>query len=64
MPRGRGRGFGIGFGPGRGMGMGMGNPYPFCRWFPWMPRWWWTGMYGAMAPGAYPVPYYSYPYWG
>ena len=19
-----------------------------CRWFPWMPRWWWTGMYGPI----------------
>jgi hypothetical protein len=21
-----------------------------CRWFPWLPRWWWTGLYGAMYP--------------
>ncbi|MFZ2070259.1 MAG: hypothetical protein WAV32_01375 [Halobacteriota archaeon] len=47
-----------------GMGMGMGNPYPFCRRFPWMPRWWWTGMYGPIAPWTYPVPYYGYPYGG
>jgi len=20
----------------------------FCRWFPWMPRWWWSGMYGPV----------------
>ncbi len=64
MARGRGfgRGFWSGFGPGRGMG--MGNPYPYCRNFPWLPRRWWTGMYGAMAPslGTYPVPYYGYPY--
>jgi len=66
MPRGRGigfgRGFGSGFGPGRGMG--MGNPYPFCRNFPWLPRGWWTGMYRPIAPasGAYPMPYYGYPY--
>ena len=19
-----------------------------CRWFPWLPRWWWTGMYGPV----------------
>ncbi|RLI76226.1 hypothetical protein DRP04_12825 [Archaeoglobales archaeon] len=19
-----------------------------CRWFPWLPRWWWTGMYGPI----------------
>ena len=64
MARGRGfgRGFWSGFGPGRGMG--MGNPYPYCRNFPWLPRRWWTGMYGAMAPapGMYPMPYYGYPY--
>jgi len=29
--------------------------YPYwgwgrCRWFPWLPRWWWTGMYGSIAP--------------
>ncbi|MDI6859032.1 MAG: hypothetical protein QMC85_00900 [Methanocellales archaeon] len=53
MPRyGRGRGFwGPGFGMGFwGRGFGMGNPYPFCRRFPWMPRWWWTGMYGPITP--------------
>ena len=20
-----------------------------CRWFPWLPRWWWTGMYGPIT---------------
>ena len=30
-------------------GWGRGNPYPFCRWFPWLPRWWWTGMYGPIV---------------
>jgi hypothetical protein len=35
------------FGWGR-WGPGRGNPYPFCRWFPWRPRWWW-----AYAPGPY-----------
>ncbi|MDI6885515.1 MAG: hypothetical protein QMD22_04045 [archaeon] len=63
MPRGRGIGFGRGFGFGLGPGRGMGNPFPFCRRFPWMPRWWWTGMYGPIAPGTYPVPYYGYPFW-
>lgn len=19
-----------------------------CRWFPWLPRWWWTGVYGPV----------------
>jgi hypothetical protein len=55
--RGLGRGFWSGFGPGRGMG--MGNPYPFCRNFSWLPRWWWTGMYGPIVPSySYPYPYY------
>ncbi|MFX0195047.1 MAG: DUF5320 domain-containing protein [Candidatus Hodarchaeota archaeon] len=26
-------GFGRGFGP---------NPFWNCRWFPWLPRWWWA----------------------
>jgi len=45
MPRGRGW-----------FGRGFGNPYPFCRWFPWLPRWWW-------AYPAFSQPYYSGP-WG
>lgn len=30
-------------------------PYTFwrCRWFPWLPRWWWTGMYGPVSYGPY-----------
>ncbi|MFX1453625.1 MAG: DUF5320 domain-containing protein [Promethearchaeota archaeon] len=47
---GRGFGFGLGLGfgrqfffPGYGMGRGLGpNPYLNCRWFPWLPRWWWA----------------------
>jgi len=27
---------------------GRGNPFPFCRWFPWLPRWWWSGAYGPI----------------
>ena len=57
MPRrGFGRGYGFfrgGFGRGIswfGWGRGFGNPYPFCRWFPWLPRWWWTGIYGPVTP--------------
>jgi hypothetical protein len=54
------------FGWGRG-GWGRGNPYPFCRWYPWRPRWWWAygaGSYraGAGYVGTYPAgarpPYY------
>jgi hypothetical protein len=29
-------------------GFWPGNPFGFCRWFPWMPRWWWTGAYGPV----------------
>jgi hypothetical protein len=57
MGRGRrmwpGRGRGFGFGPwcARGFGpgpwSGRGNPYPWCRFFPWLPRWWWASGYGG-----------------
>jgi hypothetical protein len=33
--------------------------YPYwgrCRWFPWLPRRWWTGIYGPITP-------YTAPYW-
>jgi len=53
MPRGRGW-FGRGWGRGW-FGWGFGNPYPFCRWFPWLPRWWW-------AYPAYGLPYYGIPW--
>ncbi|MHC1567019.1 MAG: hypothetical protein ACXQT5_00945 [Candidatus Syntropharchaeia archaeon] len=49
------------FGFGRGW-FGRGWWYGGRCWrFPWLPRWWWTGMYGPW----YPAPYYSYPgyYW-
>ncbi|MGB9727993.1 MAG: DUF5320 domain-containing protein [Nitrososphaeria archaeon] len=32
----------------------MGYWYWRCRWFPWLPRWWWTGIYGPLTP---------FPYW-
>lgn len=25
-----------------------------CRWFPWLPRWWWTGIYGSISPWTAP----------
>jgi len=62
LPRGWfGRGFWFGW------GRGFGNPYPFCRWFPWLPRWWWA--YPALSLLYYGVPwgfpYYStLPYYG
>jgi len=71
MPNGRGRGGGRGFRPygvSYGMGsywLGRGNPYPFCRNFPWLPRWWWAGQYAATSPyvGGYGYPM-SAPYAG
>lgn len=43
-----------------GRGRGMGNPYPYCRFYPWMPRRWWAmGMSpyatGPYAPGTVPT---------
>ncbi len=57
---GRGRGLAgygpaIGFGRGFGMGRGMGNPYPFCRFYPWLPRRWW-----AMGITPYATSYQPY----
>lgn len=73
---GRGRGRGWGMGPGWGWGMGLGpNLFWNCRWFPWLPRWWWayprvmgTG-FVPYHPYLYyrrPYPFYSspYPYYG
>ena len=66
--RGRGGGFGrgywpgAGFGRGFGMGQGMGNPYPYCRFYPWMPRRWW-----AMGMNPYATQPYAQgapPTWG
>jgi len=46
MPRGHGRGW---------FGYPYGYPYGWrCRWFPWLPRWWWTGIYGPMSPYTIP----------
>jgi len=41
---GRGRGF-------WGWGRGWGNPYPFCRFYPWLPRGWWRLGYSPYAYG-------------
>jgi len=47
-----------------GWGRGLGNPYPFCRWFPWLPRWWWAypffsiPHYGAFFSFPYPARYW------
>ncbi len=55
-----GAGFGVNYWPaglGRGlsMGRGMGNPYPFCRFYPWLPRRWW-----AMGMSPYATAYQPY----
>ena len=53
-----------GFGRGGWWGWGRGNPYPFCRWFPWLPRWWWATPYAPYYAST--IPYYgAYPgYYG
>ncbi|MBC7115347.1 MAG: hypothetical protein PWR13_1222 [Archaeoglobi archaeon] len=45
---------------GRGRGFWRGNPYPFCRFYPWLPRRWWA--YPMGLRGYYPYPYYP-PWW-
>jgi hypothetical protein len=40
-----------------------GYLYWRCRWFPWLPRWWWTGIYGPLTPFPYPGTYPTFPYW-
>ena len=58
MPRGW---FGRGF-RWFGWGRGFGNPYPFCRWFPWLPRWWWA--YPTLITPFYYGAFWSAPYTG
>jgi len=45
-----------------GPGWGRGNPYPFCRFHPWLPRRWWAYGAGFYPLGPYPgttgMPYY------
>ena len=51
--------FGYGF---WGWGGGRGNPFPFCRWFPWLPRWWWATPYASYYTST--IPYYmNYPFY-
>jgi hypothetical protein len=64
LGRGGGCGYGRGMGYGRGYwsgaapggaswrGMGMGNPYPHCRFYPWMPRRWSAMGMSSYGPGA------------
>lgn len=55
MPFGFGRGFG------RGWGRGWGNPYPYCRNFPWLPRWWWATPNAGQYANT--IPYHGYGDW-
>ena len=60
-------GWGGGWGRGRGWGRGLGNPYPFCRNFPWLPRWWWAAPYAGQYRPNIPYRGYGrrgYPYYG
>jgi len=63
----RGRGwFGQGY-----RSWGRGNPYPFCRFYPWLPRRWWATPYAGYYAGTIPYGYPRYatyyppytPYW-
>ena len=29
------------------------SPFLSCRWFPWLPRRWWTGIYGPISARAF-----------
>jgi NAD-dependent dihydropyrimidine dehydrogenase PreA subunit len=62
---GRGFGMGRGMGYGRGLGIGRGNPYPYCHFYPWLPRRWWAysgGYTPAQRPQFYrPTANYGYP---
>lgn|GEM_PF-578858 len=42
-----------------GFGRGRGNPFPFCRNFPWLPRWWW--LYNPYGAAPYGTPYAGTP---
>ena len=61
-----GRGWGRGFGW-FGWGRGWGNPFPFCRNFPWLPRWWWAtpqAPYYAQSIANFWANMWGYPGWG
>jgi len=49
---------------GRGIGWRRGNPYPFCRNFPWLPRWWWATPYAGQYAATIPYMGYSSPVYG
>ena len=50
---------------GRGwQGWGRGNPYPFCRFYPRLPRRWWATPYAGQYITNIPYMGYSYPVYG
>ena len=50
---------------GRGWpGRGRGNPYPFCRFYPWLPRRWWATPYVGQYSANIPYMGYGYPGYG
>jgi hypothetical protein len=57
---GRSTGFGGGYLAGAASGVawgrGMGNPYPYCRFYPWMPRRWWAMGMSPYGPGTPSIP--------
>ena len=45
--------------------LGLPGYWGRCSWFPWLPRWWWTGMYGPITPySGTSTQYYPYGYTG
>ena len=57
---GYGRGMGLGRANRAGLapggayrqGLGRGNPYPYCRFYPWLPRRWWAMGVSPYGPSA------------
>jgi hypothetical protein len=60
----RGRGLGSRGAGWSGLGWGRGNPYPFCRFSPWLPRRWGAMPYAGYYAGSTPYMGYGYPYYG
>jgi hypothetical protein len=59
------RGYGMGAAPGGGYGpgRGWGNPFPNCRFYPWLPRRWWATGMNPYSAGSGPWGINSRPGW-
>lgn len=59
------RGYGMGAAPGGGYGpgRGWGNPFPNCRFYPWLPRRWWAMGMNPYSAGSGPWGINSRPGW-